>query len=98
MDLGKLKSVDVRNIWKNEAKDFTPWLTDNINESTDKIGIELEAEDTEVSASSFSADILAKDVETGRYIIIENQLEETNHDYLGKCITYASVLNASTIL
>lgn len=98
MDLGKLKLVDVREIWKNEARDFTPWLAANIDEIANKLGIELEVEDTEVNAGSFSADILAKDIETDRYVIIENQLEKTNHDHLGKCITYASFLNASTIL
>jgi hypothetical protein len=98
MELGKLKYVDVRKQWQNEARNFTPWLAENIDEIADKIGVELEVEDTEVSAGPFSADILAKDTGTDRYVIIENQLEKTNHDHLGKSITYASVLNASTIL
>lgn len=96
--LGKIKSVPLRTIWKNEAYDFTPWLANNIIELGQALGLELEFEDKEVSVGPYSADILAKDVGTGQYVVIENQLEKTNHDHLGKCITYASVLNASAII
>ena len=97
MTLGELKKVDIRKQWKNEAIDFTPWLADNIEKISDIIGLELEFEGREVSAGSFSADILAKD-ENGKYVIIENQYSKTDHDHLGKCITYASTLDASTII
>tara|TARA_R110001592_G_scaffold185575_2_gene429652 strand:+ start:943 stop:1875 length:933 start_codon:yes stop_codon:yes gene_type:complete len=96
--LGKIKTVPLRTIWKNEAYDFTPWLADNIIELGQALGLELEFEDKEVSVGPYSADILAKDVGTGQYVVIENQLEKTNHDHLGKCITYASVLNASAVI
>jgi hypothetical protein len=98
LDLGKLELIDPREIWETEDRDFTPWLADNIDELSNELGIDLEVEDTEVSAGSFSADILAKDIRTDRYVIIENQLEQTDHDHLGKSITYAAVLNASTII
>jgi len=62
------------------------------------LGIELELENTEVSVGPYWADILAKDTGTGRYVIIENQLAKTNHDHLGKAITYASVLEASAVV
>jgi hypothetical protein len=96
--LGKIESVALRSVWKNEAYDFTPWLAENIELLADAIGVELEVEDIEVTVGPFSADILAKDVATGHYVVIENQLEKTNHDHLGKCITYASVLDATAVI
>lgn len=98
MELGILKNVPVRQKWTKEAKDFTPWLAKNISELNDALGLELEVENIEVAVGPYSADILAKDTGTGQYVIIENQLEKTNHDHLGKSITYASVLDASTII
>lgn len=99
-DLGGLHKLNVRAIWQNEASEFTPWLASeaNINLLGDALGIELEVENTEVTVGPYSADILAKDTATGRYVVIENQLEKTNHDHLGKAITYASVLDASAIV
>lgn len=96
--LGKIKNVPLRSIWKNEAYDFTPWLAENITELGQALGLELEFEDKEVSVGPYSADILAKDVGTGQYVVIENQLEKTNHDHLGKCVTYSAVLNASAVI
>lgn len=96
--LGKIKTVPLRSIWKNEAYDFTPWLAENISEIGEVLGLELEFEDKEVSVGPYSADILAKDAGTGQYVVIENQLEKTNHDHLGKCITYSAVLNASAVI
>lgn len=98
MKLGELKLVPVRRLWTNEARDFTPWLAQNIQMLNNAIGLELEVESVEVACGPFSADILAKDTGTGKYIVIENQLEKTNHDHLGKAITYASVLDASSII
>ena len=85
-------------MWPNEALNFTPWLAENISELGEKIGMELEVVGQEVSVGPYSADILAKDINTDSYIVIENQLEKTNHDHLGKSITYASALNAKTIV
>lgn len=98
--LGKIKKLDVRKIWKNEASDFTPWLAsdENISELAKTIGFELEVDQIEASVGPYSADILAKDTGTGKYVIIENQLGKTNHDHLGKAITYGSVLDAGTII
>lgn len=98
MELGVLKSISPRQRWSNEARDFTPWLAAHIRELNTALGIELEVENTEVAAGPYSADILARDTGTGNYVIIENQLEKTNHDHLGKAITYASVLDASMII
>ena len=98
MELGILKTVAPRQKWINEARDFTPWLSNNIEELGSALGLELEVENIEVAVGPYSADILAKDTGTGQYVVIENQLEKTNHDHLGKSITYASVLDASTII
>lgn len=96
--LGKIKKVHLRKIWKNEAYDFTPWLAENLEQIGEAIGLELEFDSSEVSVGPFSADILAKDTGTDKFVVIENQLEKTNHDHLGKCITYASVLDASAVI
>jgi hypothetical protein len=97
-ELGQLKLVQLRAKWVNEAYDFTPWLANNIDVLSEAVGIELEVESTEVKVGPYSADILAKDTATGKYVVIENQLEKTNHDHLGKAITYASALDASSII
>lgn len=96
--LSKIESVPLRTVWRHEASHFTPWLSENISEIADAIGMELEVIDIEVPVGPYYADILAKDAGTGDYVVIENQLEKTNHDHLGKCITYASVLDAKTIV
>src|SRR3989339_515114 len=99
-ELGNLKKINIRKYFPSESSDFTPWLAseENIAKLGSSIGIELEVENTEVSVGPYSADILAKDIGTGKYVVIENQLEKTNHDHLGKAITYASVLDASAII
>ena len=98
MYLGNLKTITPRLKWNSEARDFTPWLANNIESLNRAIGLELEVENTEVACGPYSADILAKDTGTGKYVVIENQLEKTNHDHLGKAITYSSVLDASTVV
>ena len=97
--LGQLTNVDVRQQWPHEASDFTPWLADPENMSLlgKALGLELEAEGTEVAVGPYSADILARD-SVGEYVVIENQLNKTDHDHLGKSITYASVLGARTVI
>ena len=97
---GEFKSVPVRNYWQHEAADFTPWLArpENIGRLADALGIELEVENTEVAVGPYAADIVAKDTGTGRYVIIENLLGKTDHDHLGKLITYAAALDAETLV
>lgn len=98
MKLIKQKQINPRRMWPNEALNFTPWLAENIAELGEKIGMELEVVGQEVSVGPYSADVLAKDIDNDTYVVIENQLEKTNHDHLGKSITYASALNAKTIV
>jgi hypothetical protein len=98
--LGELKSVDLRTVWPGEASDFTPWLAqpENLKQLGAALAIELEPEQTEVSVGPFAADILAREVSTGSYVVIENQLGKTDHDHLGKALTYSSALGAKTII
>ena len=97
--LGELVSVEVRKQWPNEATDFTPWLAreGNIAALGKSLGLELETERVEVAVGPYSADILARD-STGDYVVVENQLTKTDHDHLGKSITYASVLGAKSVI
>lgn len=99
-DLGRIERCDVREVWEKESGAFTPWLASNENMAllADALGLELEVENVEVAVGPYSADILAKDTGSGRYVVIENQLGKTNHDHLGKAITYGSVLNAGTVI
>lgn len=99
--LGKrVKIEDLHTIWKHEAKDFTPWLAEEENLSllSEAIGIDIVLEERESEVGDFSVDIFATEESTGRRIVIENQLEDTNHDHLGKIITYASGKDAEVII
>ena len=101
MNLGKIKRIkDLRSVWKHEAKDFSEWLSkeENLAELSDTIGVDIVLEERESAVGSFSVDLYAVEESTGRRIIIENQLEDTNHDHLGKLITYASGKGAEVIV
>lgn len=100
MALSKLKKVDLREAWKHEATDFTNWLAqdENLQILSDEIAIDISLVQAEASAGRFTVDILAEEENTGRRIVIENQLEITNHDHLGKIITYASGFDAEIII
>lgn len=99
MKLSKLNKVALREIWKHEALGFTKWLAEepNLTMLGEELGIELVSAQTEVHVGDFHLDILAQDSNENK-VVIENQLEPTNHDHLGKLITYASGLQASTIV
>jgi len=98
--LGRLESVDLRDVWKTEAGDFTPWLAraENVALLGETIGLELELEGQEKEVGPFRADILCKDTLNGNWVIIENQLERTDHTHLGQLLTYAAGLKAVTIV
>ncbi|MBR5767518.1 MAG: DUF4268 domain-containing protein [Clostridia bacterium] len=99
--LGRLEEVkNLRSVFPSEASDFTPWLADeeNIELLGEAVGIDMIAEEREATVGSFHADIVAFEKDTEKRIIIENQLEETNHDHLGKLITYAAGKQAETVI
>jgi len=99
-DLGRLEQVDIREVWAHEARDFSSWLAkqENLSVLGDQLGIDIEPLGTEVDVGRFRIDILAKEPNTDERIIIENQLEPTNHDHLGKVITYAAGLDAHYLI
>ena len=100
MKLGKLKEIDIRKVWAHEQYDFSKWLAteENIKELSDTLGLSLTNIETEKFVGSYRCDILCQDEITGKNVLIENQLEPTNHDHLGKIITYASGLDASVVV
>lgn len=98
--LGRLERVELRDIWQSEASHFTPWLArqENLAVLGETLGIDLQLEAQERSVGPFRADILCKDIGTDRWVLVENQLERTDHIHLGQLLTYASGLEAVTIV
>lgn len=99
-DLGQIEKVPLKSVWPHEALDFTKWLSteENLGTLGEAIDLDLELIETESPVGSFRADIYASEVGGGRRVIIENQLTETNHDHLGKIITYAAGKDARVVV
>ena len=95
--IGKIERVKIRDVWRHEAPDFTTWLRDNIDYLSDSISFNISNPESEQAAGSFKVDILAED-NSGNPVIIENQLEKSDHDHLGKLITYSVALEAKTAI
>ena len=100
MKLGRIEKVELRNFWKKEDRDFTPWLAqeENIQLLSETIGIELEVQSQEEGVGPFRADILCMDTANNHFVLIENQLEKTDHTHLGQLMTYAAGLDAVSII
>ena len=97
MAISRLTKAPLRELWKHEAHGFTYWLAENLDFLSETLGFQLTLDQREIAAGTFSADIRAEDPQ-GNYVIIENQLEKTDHDHLGKLITYMSNLEAKTAI
>ena len=98
-NLGTLKEItDLRSIWPHEALNFTPWVAENVDLLADAVGMDITVDETESQVGDFNVDIYASETGTDRKIIIENQLEDTDHDHLGKLITYASGKGADVVI
>ncbi|MBI1927039.1 DUF4268 domain-containing protein [Candidatus Poribacteria bacterium] len=95
--IGKLKRVPLHEVWPHEALDFTKWLEDNIDVLNEVIDQSLSSVERERSAGDFRVDLVAED-ESGNLVIIENQLEKSDHDHLGKLITYLTAIGAKTAI
>ena len=98
--LGRLRPVELRDIWSSEASDFTPWLAreENLSILGEVLGVELELEAQEQAVGPFRADILCREIGSGAWVLVENQLERSDHLHLGQLLTYASGLEAVTIV
>ena len=95
--IGKIERVPLRDVWKHEAFDFTQWLQDNIDVLNNVIDLNLSNPEREQAAGSFSIDIVAED-DAGNPVIIENQLEKSDHDHLGKILTYLVAMGAKSAI
>jgi hypothetical protein len=97
MTIGRLERVPLREVWKHEALDFTTWLRDNVEVLNDELDITIANVEREQAAGSFSVDLVGED-EDGHPVVIENQLEKSDHDHLGKLITYLTAFEAKTAI
>ena len=97
-NLGKIERVDIREVWADEASDFTPWLANNLDRLGDELGMELELVQTEAPVGNYYLDILARNVNGGDMVAIENQIAGTDHTHLGQLMTYAAGHDAGVVI
>ena len=98
--IGTLTKVELREAWVHEAHHFTPWLaqSENLQRLSEAVGIPLEPEQQEAAVGPFRADILCRNLEDDSWVLVENQLERTDHNHLGQVLTYAAGLKVATII
>ena len=94
----RFRRIELRDIWPHEARDFTPWLAENLVFLAEALNVELELEAIEKRVGDFRADIVCRNRVDNSRVVIENQFEKSNHPHLGKVLTYAAGLNAATIV
>lgn len=96
--LGRLESIEVRTAWANEAASFTPWLAENLDRLGEALGLELAIDATEVPVGPYRADIVAREIREDTVVLIENQLDPSDHGHLGQILTYLTGLGAQRIV
>jgi hypothetical protein len=96
-NIGRLTPVPLRDLWAHEERNFSVWLENNLDVLADCVGITLNPGEREKSLGDFKIDLVAED-DDHNAVIIENQLEQTNHDHLGKLITYLTNMDAKTAI
>ena len=96
-EIATLKKINLRDVWQDEGQ-FSDWLSDNLSRLGDELGMELERSEREKAVGPFSADIICVDQISKCNVVIENQFTRTDHDHLGKMITYASGLQSQIII
>ena len=94
IDLEKLSLMNVREVWSDESRDFTPWLAENADRLGEALGMKLLHEQTEAAVGRYSADLVFRDESSDRLVVVENMFDATDHDHLGKLVTYAAGLEA----
>ena len=97
-ELGILRRIDAREVWTHEALDFTPWLKEHIGLLGTVLGMDLDLVESEVPVGAFAADLVAKDVSSDHWVVIENQLEPTDHSHLGQLLTYGASKDAGVFV
>ena len=97
MKIGRIQEVDLRSVWPHEAQSFTPWLEENPEELGELLGLDLDLS-KEHPIGAFSLDLVGTDLNTGRSVIIENQLERSNHSHLGQLLTYAGGIRPQIVV
>lgn len=97
-NIGRLQRVPVRSVWPHEANDFTPWLLENADVLTDVLGLDVELKAAEHAVGGFSLDLIGEESITEAVVIVENQLEESDHTHLGQILTYAGGTDAKHIV
>lgn len=97
-DIAALESIPIRDVWTDEARDLTPWLAENPQLLSDALGMDLELEGQEMAVGRFSADLVFRDLGSNSRVVVENMIAETDHDHVGKLITYGAGLDASYVV
>ena len=89
-ELGRIEHIDAREVWPHEAHDLTPWLLDNAEILGEVLKLDIELNEAEHPVGSFSLDLIGRDLTNDCVLIVENQLEQTDHGHLGQLLTYAA--------
>ena len=97
-DIATLEKIPIRDVWPDEAKDLTPWLAENPLLLSEALGMDLELEGKEMAVGRFSADLVYRDLGSDSRVVVENMIAETDHDHVGKLITYGAGLDANYVV